>query len=76
MSMCGPLDRAQNKQAKIKPQKDGQSPCLKFLQTEDQHGQYLKGLRNCPFCGYFTKNVANHEQTASLLNEAQLFTPQ
>lgn len=37
MSMCGMLDRAQNKQAKIKPQKDGQSPCLKFLQTEDQH---------------------------------------
>lgn len=37
MSMCGTLDRAQNKQVKIKPPKDGRSPCLKFLQTEDQH---------------------------------------
>lgn len=29
------LEAAQNKQVKIKPQKDSQSPCLKFLQTED-----------------------------------------
>lgn len=37
MSMCGTLDRAQNKQVKIKPQSDGRSPCIKFLQTEDRH---------------------------------------
>lgn len=35
VSMCSMLDTAQNKQVKIKPQKDSQSLCLKLLQTED-----------------------------------------
>lgn len=35
VSICSALDTTQTKQVKIKPQKDSQSPCLKFLQTED-----------------------------------------
>lgn len=63
VSICGTLDSTQNKQVKIKPQKDSQSPCLKFLQTEDLPCYHFKGLRNCQFCG-----LSHHNTTSDVWN--------
>lgn len=64
VSICSMLDTAQNKQVKFKPQKDSQSSCLKYFQTEDYHLTILKGLRNCQFCGLSHHSITDNVQSS------------
>lgn len=64
------LEAAQNKQVKIKPQKDSQSPCLKFLQTEDYRVTISKVWEIVSFVVYPTTIQLIISITATPLAEA------
>lgn len=66
------LETAQSKQVKIKPQKDSQSPCLKFLQTEDYRVTISKVWEIVSFVVYPTTIQPIMSETATPLAEAQL----
>lgn len=72
VSICSMLDTAQNKQVKIKPQKDSQSLRLKFLQTEDYRVTISKVWEIVSFAVYPTATQPIMSGTATPPAEAQL----
>ncbi len=72
VSICSMLDTAQDKQVKFKPQKDSQSSCLKFFQTEDYHLTILKVWEIVNFVVYPTTVQQIISRTATRLAETQL----
>ncbi|KAM3598873.1 uncharacterized protein V6R79_023733 [Siganus canaliculatus] len=74
VSICSTLDTAQNKQVKIKPQKDSQSLCLKFLQTEDYCVTISKAERSRGELGPQTEGTLfPSEEKASQMSEIRSF---